>query len=228
MSDPNPVEQRLRDKHKLVWKNGKYVTQNGRQLTLNEQAFPSMSRPGHYVFDFTRRDDYIGDSLNIHVWGAPFAAKKYMEAVIADDEWCFELTSDGKDDKDSLITSSGIRIETNSTCFRGALWEVMNHEYSIAEMGWDLPSPYPRIAQAWRNNRTWTSLASALQTRSRGAPRASRNGMTTIQSIAEEYGMTPRDARGILRKAKVPKPPQGWAWKADDVQPIRDLMEKNK
>lgn len=200
-----------------------------RKLSPNEQAFPSMSRPGQYVFDFTRRGDYAWNSLNIHVWGAPFAAKKYIELVLGNDEWCFELLPDGTEDKDALVSSSGIRIETNSTCYPGALWDVMHHEYSLAEMGWDLPMPYPKLAAQWRHRRQWDDLRGAVQTRRRGGvPRASRNGLVTIQAIAEEMGMTPRDARGILRKAKLPKPPCGWAWKEEDAAPIRELMEKNK
>lgn len=199
-----------------------------RGLSLHEQAFPTMTRPGEWVLNFARRRDWAWNSLNIHVWGAAFAAKKYCEAVLADDEWIWELNPDGTESNDSLVSSSGIRISTNSTSTRH-LREVMEHEYSIAEMGWDLPYPYPQMAAKWRARRLWEDLRSASQEpRRRGVPRASRSGLVTIQTIAEEYGMTPRDARGILRKAKVPKPACGWAWKPDDVQPIRDLMEKNK
>lgn len=225
--DPNLLDRLHRDRHKLVWGSGKWQTVSGRKLTLNEQAFSSMVRPGQYVLNFTRRDDLWWESLAIHVWGAPFAARKFVEAVIRDDEWCWELMPDGKESRNSLITSSGIRIETNATAFDGCLWEVMHHEYSIAEMGWDLPQPYPRMAMSWRM-RDWKAPSPEAAAKRTSVPRASRNGMTTIQDIAAEFEMSPRDARGILRKAKVPKPPQGWAWKPEDAAPIRALMEKHK
>lgn len=185
-----------------------------------------MGRPGQYVLDFLRRNDYLGNSLHIHVWGAPFAAKKFIELVIRDDEWYWELEDDGTESNDSLVTSSGIRIRTNSTADRGMLREVMQHEYSLAEVAWDLPMPYPRLAQAWRVRRSWTDLRTVEQKVRRGTPRASRAGMVTVQNIAEELGIKPRDARGALRKAKMAKPVQGWAWKPDDVALIRELIAK--
>lgn len=48
----------------------------------------------------------------------------------------------------------------------------------------------------------------------------------TVQSIAEELKMIPRDARQILRNAKIPKPEIGWAGDATWAAMIRDVLTK--
>jgi len=196
------------------------------KLSLNERAFPSMRRPGQYVLNVRRRGDWEWNSIHIFIWGDLFAARKFVEAVLRDDEWLWDLNEDGTESSDRLVSSSGIVVETNLTAKPGMLRRVMEHEYTLAEEGWDLPHPYDAQAAKWRMRRVWNKVEPQEQRRARGVPRASRNGLVTIQAIAEELGITPRDARGVLRKAKATKPPCGWAWKDEEANTIREMMRK--
>lgn len=51
--------------------------------------------------------------------------------------------------------------------------------------------------------------------------KVSRKGLVDMHVIASELGISPKEARGILRKLKIPKPPQGWAFPADEVDGIK-------
>lgn len=57
-------------------------------------------------------------------------------------------------------------------------------------------------------------------------PRPSREGLTPIATVAEEFGHTAKDARGLLRSINFPKPPQGWAFPAKDLPSIRAALKK--
>lgn len=185
-----------------------------------------MGRPGGYVINFRRRDDWEWNSVCVHVWGAAFAAKKYIEAVIREDEWCWDVEDNGSESNDRLFTETGIVVETGASASRGMLRRAMDHEYSLPEMAWSLPVPYPKMAAAWRSRQRWESTAVLVERKVRSTPRALRQGMTSVQTIADELGITPREARGALRKAKVPKPPCGWAWKSDEISDVRSLIAR--
>lgn len=193
------------------------------KLTLSERAFPTMRRPGQYVLNFTRRNDWQWNSLNIHVWGAAFAAKKYIELVLRDDEWMWTCLPNGDESSDELVSESGVRIQTSASARPGILREVMEYEYADSEVLWDLPEPYPTMAINWRNRRHWEGApVGPYQPRRRGSGmRASRTGLVPVQDIATALGVTPRDARGALRRMKAEKPACGWAWPADKVDEVK-------
>jgi hypothetical protein len=56
--------------------------------------------------------------------------------------------------------------------------------------------------------------------------RRSAPGTITVQSIAEELKMLPRDARAALRAAKEPKPEIGWAGDETWAAHIREVLSK--
>lgn len=62
------------------------------------------------------------------------------------------------------------------------------------------------------------------------AKKVSREGLITVASIAEEYGLIPREARGLLRSAKLPKPSCGWAYEAKDpaLDKVREVLKAGK
>jgi hypothetical protein len=57
-----------------------------------------------------------------------------------------------------------------------------------------------------------------------------RAGMTTVAAIASEYGLIPREARGLLRAAKIAKPKVGWAYDAKDpaLAVVRELLKAGR
>jgi hypothetical protein len=57
-----------------------------------------------------------------------------------------------------------------------------------------------------------------------------RAGMITVAAIAPEYGLLPREARGLLRAAKIAKPKVGWACDAKDpvLTVWRDVLKAGR
>lgn len=60
------------------------------------------------------------------------------------------------------------------------------------------------------------------------APKSSgREGLVTVASIAKEYKLTPPQARGLLRAAKLKKPAVGWAFPSNspELKRVRDVLK---
>jgi colicin import membrane protein len=57
--------------------------------------------------------------------------------------------------------------------------------------------------------------------------RLAREGLITVASIAQEYNLIPRVARGLLRDAKLKKPEHGWAYPKNDPElvQVRDVLK---
>jgi len=57
-----------------------------------------------------------------------------------------------------------------------------------------------------------------------------REGLVAVADIAKEYKLAPRDARAILRAAKLKKPAVGWAYDAKDpaLKRVRELLKAGK
>jgi len=55
-------------------------------------------------------------------------------------------------------------------------------------------------------------------------------GEVTVAGIAKEYGLIPREARALLRAAKLPKPKGGWAYDAKDaaLEKVREVLKAGK
>lgn len=192
--------------------------------------FPSPpGRPGKYVLYISRRGDSSQSCSAVSIWAAKYAAKKYLEALLDEDGVVFETPN-------VLRSESGIIVE-NPYVYKDAsrgyvLQEVWEHEYSLAEMAWTLPHPYPSQAKLLRRRPAMTleqyDAAVPVQgpkARSSGV-RASRDGMTPIAVLAAEFDLCARDCRAALRKAKVPKPTAGWAWRPDEIDGVRALIAK--
>lgn len=184
-----------------------------------EEPFGSPpGRPGKYVLYLQRDSDPDGHSMACYIFAAKYAAKKFIEALAGEGyEW---------------VGDTIIRTETRTTVRCDKLKAILDHEYTLAEMGWDLPDPHRGYARRYhlvgdlaieeaKNPEMRAERAAKTRT-----PRASRDGMTSIGDLAEELGIPPRDARGVLRKAKMPKPAQGWAWPASEVEAIREMLRK--
>lgn len=119
-------------------------------------------------------------------------------------------------------TSGNPRRDAGDAC---TLEEVLDYEMNDLEANWEPPS---NIMQEWERFLVQTpevfTMGNSGSTRSSRPQRSEDN--TTVAELAEELGMEPRQARQILRKAKTPKPPQGWEWPEDEVDAIKEILRK--
>ena len=181
-----------------------------------DDCFPSCpARPPKYTLNI-RRVDPLGDK-EIHGIGFTklYGARKYLEAVLDEDDFVLETES-------FLRTESGIEVRSSS------LKDIIDHEYTTQEAIWDLQDPHRSEALWFRYARNAPPSENAPSSkRQRRLERKAQRvpGMLSIGQIAEELSMHPRDARAILRKAKVEKPASGWAWLPADAEKIKELLK---
>jgi len=178
------------------------------------------------VVFLTKLDDSANLGPTVMILNTVWAMKKFVESVLEGDSFAIE--------GDTLVSSSGIVVD-----YRGvsetSLEEIMEHDYSLREMAWQLPFPYSHYAYWFRHVRTEPTqeemeeaIDRAMPTRRRAMHRAPRDGMVPVADIATGLGLTAREARGLLRRAKIPKPPQGWAWPVDEAENIKAKLAQLK
>lgn len=173
----------------------------------------------------TRQKTYVlrmslGDRQEIHIFAAAFAAKKFLEASIPPGAGWGILDPKGR----VMIVEGGLRVR----CHEGLLHEVMNHEYTRREDLWDLPRPDIDYALRFALHVPVAYVPPSdgvAQRVRRGIRRALRQGMTTVNDLAAEFDITPREARAALRKRGEKKPEHGWAWvDGPELERIRDVI----
>lgn len=175
-----------------------------------------------YVLYLSRRyrDDPDGNQVAVFIYAAPYAAKRALELILADDGIVWVTDN-------HLKSESGIEVQVRpcrtTTHTLKELWE---YEYTIAEMAWEMQPPYSTECKRFRLERVSEQVPEKVQRKRGNGPRASRAGMTPIADIALELGITAREARGAFRKARIPKPPCGWAFKPDEVDGIRAKLKE--
>lgn len=188
---------------------------------LEEPWSSAPKRPARYAlycFNEDKNRRYIETAY------ALYAIKKIFEAVVDGEEYKWLKTTE------ICLAESGIRIRSDK------LEEIIEYEYTEAEEAWEPGVPYTtyinqlkhgeRIAdtleQAERNERGELKVTSK---KASTKPRASRDGLVTVQAIAEELGVLPRDARGVLRAKKLQKPAAGWAWSEKEAEDIKKMLQ---
>lgn len=187
--------------------------------------YPSCpGKPGEYVLEISRKqDDEATIGPNVIIWCEPFAVKKTLDLLLADDDVVFET-------QNFLRSSSGLRVRYTGT-EKMTLKKLWAYEFSIAEMGWTITDPRRREILAMRSMGA-RRLSELPVEGPRQGPRekqrvkASRSGLVTIQQIATELSVEPRDLRMILRKTKTPKPAAGWAWPITEADAMREMLKK--
>lgn len=139
------------------------------------------------------------------VFRSKFAARKYLDLLIKDDEvtWISDT---------ELVTSRDLWMRGDE------LKEYFDYQYKGDRVKvWDLPDQYKRKANYMRSNKSHTPPPPQKYKK-----RISRKGMILIGDICKKIGMNPRDARGILRALGYDKPEHGWAWRerkdADEIK----------
>lgn len=175
-----------------------------------------------YVLYCGRRG--TGNLDEVHIFAAPYAAKKWLELVVQGDEYVIEGNT-------YLRTASGIVIRAGHMGGH-TVREIWEHEYTREEDLWDMPQPYLSQALHFRALSTglvkprYDTTIASKERRAPRTPRASRDGLVTIGAIATELKRTPRELRGYLRKWKIEKPVAGWAWKIEEADAIKERLTK--
>lgn len=185
-----------------------------------EKAWPSSpARPPRFVLYCTNHDSdrrYIVNSY------ACYAIRKIFDALVGENE----VEPSPLDERTMTFGDIDIKSDQMQT--------ILDYQYSKAEEEWTLPMPYPEQIHLFlygqRMARALPSADSEPAPKKKDPverkPKMDRTGKITVQSIAEELKMDPRDARAALRKAKVAKPAGGWlgdeAWAKD----IRGILAK--
>lgn len=139
-----------------------------------------------------------------------FAARMFLDLLIQDDEieWL---------DDNTIRTNRDVIIKGEQ------LEKIFNHKLTYNEQRYySLDESHEKRALVIRSDDHRKPFIEGES--SNGRKRHSRKGMTLMKTIAEELGITPREARGILRD-KMKKPEHGWAWRtADEIERIKSII----
>lgn len=180
---------------------------------------------------------YYGERFMHQHFPTLCVGKHLLELLISGDTYKWETwpkrKTPGIDPEPLLVTARGIEI-------RGAgLEAAMEYEYkNDEERNFVFPAPYDRMFETWalkgpkETERTEPKAKVQRSTEPRPvvepkAPRPSKDGLITVQKIAEDNKWDPKHCRAALRKAKVEKPEAGWAFPQSEVARITQLIKEN-
>ena len=193
------------------------------QLNLPAPFPASPTRPPVYGF-FT----YNADRIQFHNFAAAYAAKKFLDFMIQGHD--YKWTETGA----IHIPATGITIKGEHHTH---LEKIIQYKLSSIENEWIIPEP---MARQYRQILALpepidTGVKDPISAESKparepklartSAPRPSKDGLITIQQIAQELNMEPGEARAILRKSNTPKPDAGWAWPQQEVAAIKKVLK---
>jgi hypothetical protein len=201
---------------------------NLEKTTHLPKPFPSSPsiKPKH-VLKITKPGD---DMLIMLSFAATYAAVAFISAAC-----------DNKMGKLKWADHNTVHLPHDYLLSADTLEDIFEHTLSKEENAWLLPEPYSTHA---KNIFEGKSVQAKLEyidpefkklkeerteriKKSRAKPTASRDGLITLATICEEVGMSPRDARMILRK-KSKKTEAGWAWPDAEADTIRRLLKGDK
>lgn len=193
------------------------------------EPFPSSPiRPPRFVLYCTNHENerqYIVNAYSL------YAARKLFDTLVGENE-----IEPSPLDPDRTMTFGDIDIKSDQ------MDQILAHVYTKDEEEWVLPSPYPGDIDAFLHGRRMSKRLDGeegpkrvngtgdnpQQVKREAKPKIDRTGKITVQQLAEEIGIDPRDARAALRKAKIEKPAGGWlgdeAWAKD----IKEVLVKAK
>lgn len=193
-----------------------------------EQPFPQApNRPARHVIYATRQDN--AERGCVMTFRADYAAKHFLDVLIGSDEW--EEVKSPVEGSLQILTDSGVLIRAST------LDRLLNYELTDAEREWELPSTYEReasqvrvafVRRERRSDDEETSTDEAPKPKREKKAKVDRSSKVTIQAVAEELGMTPKEARTILRKLKIEKPDGGWLFDSADVPALKEKLQKNR
>jgi hypothetical protein len=183
----------------------------------------SPTRNPRYVLYCTNHENerqYVVNTYSL------YAARKIFDALVGESE-----VEPSPLDPDRTMTFGDIDIKSDQ------MDDILAHVYTPDEEAWALPTPYPGDIEAFLTGRRMSkALAGEERTaapkaeRVKAAPREKidRTGKITVQQLAEEIGIDPRDARAALRKAGTVKPDGGWMGDEAWAKGIRTILQAAK
>lgn len=172
-----------------------------------------------------------GQGFMTAIFAATYSAKKYLDILLGDDEISKVKGITGVED--TIVSSTGIRVRCSE------IQEIIDHKYSAKEEEWQIEEPHTTQALSFRSNshdRIELSGPTAegetptriKREKKQSTPKPSKEGLVSIAEIAAQLNMQPREARGILRDKKIPKPGAGWCWDKGEVDNIKQILHDNK
>lgn len=198
------------------------VLEEGAEVVGSEWCTSSPRRPATHVIR-------VDHDERLLIWNtcAAWAAKKAVDIIIGEETFRWL-------DHKTIITENGIKIKSDQ------LEELMELEMPKRVEEWDFPENEKMHFLRIRKTRAQikqdheeqeprradtASPPTPRVKRTASVPRASRDGLVTIQAICEEIGVDPKDARGVLRKSKdFQKGPAGWAWSEGEADKVRKFL----
>lgn len=186
------------------------------------------TRVGEYVLYLWRHRD--PDHFAIQIFCEPYAVRKFMDEVMGPDgEYVWETETTIRTETGVLMRMHGAGDEREDTRL---LKRCVEHEYTVAEMGYDLSSA-PEWLSCARRYRTgsFPALETEEQVRERrtrkpSAPTATHPpGAVHVSDVALALGVEPRAARAALRGV-MEKPAYGWWFKPDEVEGIKAKIKE--
>ena len=202
-------------------------TKNEARAAGLETPFPhAPHKPARHVIYATRQDD--PNRGCVMMFRADYAARHFLDVMMGEDEY-EEVKSPTADLQ--ILTDSGVLIRC------ATLDRLLNYTMTDEERAWELPDNYSRnasqvrVAGGRRSRDDDDTTDGDVTEKPAKAPRPAkvkvdRSSKVTIQTIAEELGMTPKEARTALRKLKMEKPDGGWLFDAADVPALKEKLQK--
>lgn len=224
--DPDAIEEM---KQRGLWL-ASIITERNRYMarTLTEQLiaqgmdhpFPaSPLRNPRFGLKFINTDD---GRLAFHNFYGRFAAKRFLDLVISGDPYTWL-------DDNTILIANRIKVQGESNT---DLEAIIEHEDNHLERQWEMLEPHTQFAMSIRGERPEPPIdkPQPRPTRARAPDRhRSRKpvaeGLVTVSQLADELGITSREARQRLRKSNIAKPEGGWQWPADEADRIKELLK---
>ncbi len=191
---------------------------------------------GYYVQNLER------DRFTYQHFATMYAAKHFILMMIDGDEFKWDVWQPNQ----SAIAQPMIRTERGLTIHGHRLEDVMEHEFTAEEAAFVFPEPmlssftrFPRLGkEAPPAPDTSIEVVDAetgevTKVKPPRAPkpekpaRPSKEGLITVQAIAEAMKIDPKHARAALRKAEVAKPEAGWAFPPKEAKAIAKTIADN-
>jgi hypothetical protein len=191
---------------------------------LEEAWSSSPTRNPRYVLYCTNHES--GRQYVVNSYGL-YAIRKIFDAIVGENE-----VEPSHLDPDRTMTFGDIDIRSEQ------MQAILDHQYSKAEEEWELQAPYPEQIDNFLHG---GPMSKELEHRDPSGnvvkperkvrepkpvkERIDRSAFITVQQLAEEAGIDPRDARAALRKAKVEKPAGGWLGDETWAKEIRVILK---
>jgi len=195
-------------------------------------------RPGRYALYVHRRNDDDTQSMCV-VFAAAFAARKFLDVLLRDDGIVWEDEWYGQEwpRVTTMKRGSTIRSETgivvSTRWYPKRMHEVVEHDYSLAEMAWELPYPHRGWAKNFRSGpplpRTLEEMPErARRERTPSAPREDHPpGYMHVSDVALSMGIEAKVARVALRKIFADgKPKWGWWFDPKEVDGLKKKIKE--